>query len=113
MRWLTRLIWIIPCLLVLAFGLKNLQPATVYGFGGSQWDTSMIYLVLVLFVAGLIVGLLAMLPVWLGLRWRLHRANLDVKRLKGELASARHSSALVSLKPKAAVAAEQDDHARA
>lgn len=113
MRWLTRLIWIIPCLLVLAFGLKNLQPATVYGFGGTQWDTSMIYLVLVLFVSGMIVGLLAMLPVWLGLRWRMHRLNLDVKRLNGELSSARHSSALVSLQPKTASTAGQAEDARA
>jgi uncharacterized integral membrane protein len=51
-----------------AFALNNQQDATVYFFFGTQWRAPLVLVVLTAFAAGLIVGVLGMVPRW----WR-HR----------------------------------------
>ncbi|AOG21403.1 LapA family protein [Acidovorax sp. RAC01] len=51
-----------------AFALNNQQDATVHFFFGTQWRAPLVLVVLTAFAAGLIVGVLGMVPRW----WR-HR----------------------------------------
>jgi putative membrane protein len=52
-----------------AFALNNQQDATVHFFFGTQWRAPLVLVVLTAFAAGLVVGVLGMVPRW----WR-HRA---------------------------------------
>ncbi|RFO96866.1 DUF1049 domain-containing protein [Rhodoferax lacus] len=52
-----------------AFALNNQSDVTVRFFFGQQWTAPMVLVVLGAFAAGLLVGVLGMVPRWL----RLHR----------------------------------------
>ena len=52
-----------------AFALNNQQDATVHFFFGTQWRAPLVLVVLTAFAAGVIVGVLGMVPRW----WR-HRS---------------------------------------
>jgi uncharacterized integral membrane protein len=60
-----------------AFALKNQHPVDLRWFFGYQWQAPMIFIVLAVFVAGCMSGVLAMLPSW----WR-HRRDAR-RRLPG------------------------------
>ena len=47
-----------------AFALNNQQDAAVNFFFGTQWRSPMVLIVLTAFAAGLVVGVLAMVPRW-------------------------------------------------
>lgn len=47
-----------------AFALNNQQDATVHFFFGTQWRAPLVLVVLTAFAAGLIVGVLGMVPRW-------------------------------------------------
>ena len=47
-----------------AFALNNQQDATVHLLFGHQWRAPMMLIVLVAFAAGLVVGVVGMLPGW-------------------------------------------------
>jgi lipopolysaccharide assembly protein A len=66
-----------------AFALNNQQDATVHFFFGTQWRTPLVLVVLIAFTAGLVVGVLAMVPRW----WR-HRS---AARRSSRGAAATHS----------------------
>ena len=51
-----------------AFALNNQQDATVHFFFGTQWRAPLVLVVLTAFAAGVVVGVLGMVPRW----WR-HR----------------------------------------
>lgn len=53
-----------------AFALNNQQDATVYFFFGTRWTAPMVIIVLTAFAAGLVIGVLGMVPRW----WRHRRA---------------------------------------
>ena len=53
-----------------AFALNNQGDATVRFFFGHQWTAPMVLVVLVAFSAGLVIGILGMVPRW----WRHRRA---------------------------------------
>ncbi len=53
-----------------AFALNNQHDATVYFFFGTRWTAPMVIVVLTAFAAGLVVGVLGMVPRW----WRHRRA---------------------------------------
>ena len=52
-----------------AFALNNQHDATVYFFFGTRWTAPMVIIVLTAFAAGLVIGVLGMVPRW----WR-HRS---------------------------------------
>jgi uncharacterized integral membrane protein len=56
-----------------AFATNNLQPATVNWFFSYSWTTPMVIVVLVAFVSGAVVGILAMTPSWWHHRSRANR----------------------------------------
>lgn len=47
-----------------AFALNNQQDATVHLFFGTHWSAPLVLVVLTAFAAGLIVGVLGMVPRW-------------------------------------------------
>ncbi len=68
MSKLTRLLkWILKAAIffaLFAFALNNQQDATVHLLFGHQWRAPMMLIVLVAFAAGLVVGVMGMLPGW-------------------------------------------------
>ena len=66
------LLWLLKAAIfftLFAFALNNQQDATVHFFFGTQWRAPLVLVVLTAFSAGLVVGVLGMVPRW----WR-HRA---------------------------------------
>jgi lipopolysaccharide assembly protein A len=66
------LLWLLKAAIfftLFAFALNNQQDATVHFFFGTQWRAPMVLLVLTAFAAGLVMGVLGMVP-----RWWKHRS---------------------------------------
>lgn len=66
------LLWLLKAAIfftLFAFALNNQQDATVHFFFGTQWRAPMVLVVLTAFAAGLVVGVLGMVP-----RWWKHRS---------------------------------------
>lgn len=66
------LLWLLKAAIfftLFAFALNNQQDATVHFFFGTQWSAPLVLVVLTAFAAGLIVGVLGMVP-----RWWKHRS---------------------------------------
>ena len=57
-----------------AFALNNQQNATVHFFFGTQWTAPQVLIVLTAFGAGLVAGVLGMVPRWLKHRSAAQRA---------------------------------------
>lgn len=57
-----------------AFALNNQQTATVHFFFGTQWTAPLVLVVLTAFAAGLVAGVLGMVPRWLKHRSAAQRA---------------------------------------
>jgi putative membrane protein len=58
------LLWILRFalfVLVLAFAVKNTEPVTVHYYFGGQWQSPLIFVLLVVFCAGIALGLAAAL----------------------------------------------------
>ena len=65
------LLWLLKAAIfftLFAFALNNQQDATVHFFFGTQWRAPLVLVVLSAFAAGVVVGVLGMVPRW----WR-HR----------------------------------------
>ena len=65
--WLLR--WVLKAAIfftLFAFALNNQQDASVHFFFGTQWRAPMVLVVLSAFAAGLLIGVLGMVPRW----WR-------------------------------------------
>jgi lipopolysaccharide assembly protein A len=78
-----KLIWLLKWILkaaifftLFAFALNNQQETTVHFFFGTEWKTSMVILVLVVFTAGLAAGVLGMVPRW----WKHRHAVIKIKK---------------------------------
>jgi len=70
LMWLLK--WILKAAIfftLFAFALNNQQDATVHFFFGTTWRTPLVLVVLAAFAAGLVAGVLAMVP-----RWWKHRS---------------------------------------
>ena len=66
------IVWLLRAFIfftLFAFALNNQQQATVRWFFGVEWHARMVIVVLVAFVAGCAIGVLAMVPSW----WRHRR----------------------------------------
>ena len=67
------LLWLLKAAIfftLFAFALNNQQDATVHFFFGTQWRAPLVLVVLTAFSAGLVVGVLGMVPRW----WQHRRA---------------------------------------
>ena len=67
-----------------AFALNNQNDVTVRFFFGYQWTTSLVLVVLSAFAAGLVLGVLGMVPRW----WRHRRDASQARKLVAATTSA-------------------------
>ncbi len=59
------LVWIFRFAIVLVlvwFAVKNAQPVTLHGLPDQAWQAPLVFVLLVAFVGGVVIGLLAWLP---------------------------------------------------
>ena len=87
-------VWILRFLIVLIlvwFAVKNSQPIEVSGLPGQAWQAPLAFVLLVAFVAGVVIGLLAWIPT-------VVRQRREIGRLKK---SATQAEALASIAPPA------------
>ena len=75
---MNKLIWLLKWMLkaaifftLFAFALNNQQDTTVHFFFGNQWQAPQVLVVLTAFAAGVVVGVLGMVPWW----WRQRRLS--------------------------------------
>ena len=61
-----------------AFALNNQQDATVHFFFGTQWRAPLVLVVLTAFAAGVVVGVLGMVPRWWRHRMAARKAHAAV-----------------------------------
>jgi uncharacterized integral membrane protein len=67
-------------LLLLGLAIKNSEPVTLRYYLGVDWQAPMALVLFAFFVAGAVMGLLAMLAPWV-------RQRSEIRRLRAELAS--------------------------
>jgi len=59
------LVWIVRLFIVLVlvwFAVKNAQDVTLTGLPGQTWQAPLVFILLAVFVAGVVIGLLAWVP---------------------------------------------------
>ena len=86
LRWIMRLLVLI---VLLGFAIKNTDPVSVHYFLGWEWRAPLALVLLVFFVAGAALGVMA------GAAW-LYRHRREVMQLRRELRQ-RHTPAEVAL----------------
>ena len=84
------LVWFVQWLLkaavfftLFAFALNNQSDVTVHLFFGYQWTAPLVMVVLITFAAGLLMGVLGMVPRW----WRQRRAAAQARHAAQSLTS--------------------------
>ncbi len=90
MRYLVWPLRAVIFLLLLGFAVKNDQPVVLRYFFGYEWQTSLVVILLCFFVAGVLIGVLAML----GNIFRQHTELSALRRdlqLKNKLAEIENS----------------------
>ena len=78
MRFISWLFQMLIFIMLLGFALKNAQPVTVYYFFGYEWQSTLVIVMLVFFVVGAGLGILATLGIWF-------RQRREISRLKREI----------------------------
>ena len=69
-------VWVLRFLIVVVlvwFAVKNAQPITLNGFPGQTLEAPLVFVLLVVFVAGVVIGLLAWIPTVVRQRRELGR----------------------------------------
>jgi lipopolysaccharide assembly protein A len=77
-------VWILRFLIVVIlvwFAVKNAQVVTIYGLPEQSWQAPLVFILLMVFVAGMLIGLLAWVPT-------VVRQRREIGRLKRSLAQA-------------------------
>jgi len=77
LMWLLK--WILKAAIfftLFAFALNNQQDATVHFFFGTEWRAPLVLVVLAAFAAGLIAGVLGMVPRW----WKHRNAAVRARQ---------------------------------
>ena len=71
-------VWIVRFLIVVIlvwFAVKNSQDVSIKGLPGQSWEAPLIFVLLTVFVAGMVIGLLAWVPT-------VVRQRREIARLK-------------------------------
>ena len=72
------IVWILRFVIVVVlvwFAVKNAQVVTIYGLPGQEWQAPFVFILLVVFIAGMIIGLLAWVPTVVRQRREIGRLN--------------------------------------
>src|SRR6185436_8602681 len=88
MRYLLWAVKLLAFVLVLSFALKNSDPVTVRYYLGAEWQAPLVFVLLVAFCAGAVIGVLACL----GQLFRQRREIGRLKRLASEIQSNRREA---------------------
>jgi len=59
-------VWIVRFVIVLLlvwFAVKNAQPVTIHGVLDQTWEAPLVFVLLIAFVVGMVIGLLAWVPM--------------------------------------------------
>ena len=78
------LIWIFRVLIVLVlvwFAAKNAHTVTIHGLPEQSWQAPLVFVLLATFVAGVVIGLLAWLPMLVRQRREIGRLRRSAERL--------------------------------
>jgi uncharacterized integral membrane protein len=91
------LVWIVRLFIVLVlvwFAVKNAQDVTLTGLPGQTWQAPLVFVLLTVFVAGVVIGLLAWVPT-------VVRQRREIGRLRkaAALVTPAQAGAPVSLAP--------------
>lgn len=89
------LVWLLRLFIVailIWFALKNSQQVELNGLPGQVWQAPLVFVLLVVFVAGVVIGLLAWIPT-------VVRQRREIGRLKRSATQQAAVSALVSQAP--------------
>ena len=81
-------VWIIRLCIVLVllwFAAKNSQDVTIKGLPGQAWEAPLVFILLSVFVAGVVIGLLAWVPTVVGQRRELGRLRKSVAHPAAQL----------------------------
>lgn len=79
-------VWILRFLIVLVlvwFAVKNTAPVTVHGLPEQSWQAPLVFVLLIAFVGGMVIGLLAWIPTVVRQRRELQR----LRRIEDQRAS--------------------------
>lgn len=87
MRYVNWLLRALLFLILLGLAMKNDQPVALRYFMGYEWQTSLVVIMLLFFVAGVAVGVIAVLGNVLRQRREIARLKREL-RLKNKLADA-------------------------
>src|ERR1700752_2615319 len=69
-------VWILRFLIgviLVWFAVKNAQPITIFGLPGQTWEAPLVFILLIVFVGGMLIGLLAWVPTVVRQRRELGR----------------------------------------
>lgn len=72
------LMWLLNAALffvLFAFALNNQEPVTLRLFFGAQWQAPLVLILLMALLAGVVLGVVVMLPLWLRARKVRRSAN--------------------------------------
>ncbi|HEX3099085.1 MAG TPA: LapA family protein [Usitatibacter sp.] len=78
------LVWIVRLLIVLVliwFADKNADSVTIHGVLDQSWQAPLVFVILVAFVAGMVIGLLAWIPTMVRQRREIGRLRKSVTQL--------------------------------
>jgi uncharacterized integral membrane protein len=86
MKFISRVIWVILFALFFGFALKNTQEATLRFFWGYEKQAPLVLLLLLFFIAGAVLGVLAMTPTVFRHRRSLsaHKKTIDMMKKEQE-----------------------------
>ncbi|WP_422846485.1 LapA family protein [Acidovorax sp. M2(2025)] len=96
------LLWLLKAAIfftLFAFALNNQQDATVHFFFGTQWRAPLVLVVLTAFAAGVVVGVLGMVPRWWRHRTAARRAHAALSPAVASAASAPAAAAAAAPHP--------------
>ena len=92
MKYLSRFIMVILFVLFFGFALKNDQIVTLSYFFGYQQSAPLVIMLLVFFVAGTVIGALAMTPMLFRHRRDLHKHKKTLAELEQEKIQAQQAA---------------------
>jgi putative membrane protein len=78
------LVWIVRFLVVLFlvwFAVKNAHPVSVKGLLDQSWEAPLVFVLLIAFVGGMVIGLLAWVPTVIRQRREIGRLRKSVAQL--------------------------------
>ncbi len=78
------LVWILRFIIVVLlvwFALKNSQEVELSGLPGQSWKAPLVFVLLAVFVAGIVIGLLAWIPTVVRQRREIGKLRKDVAQL--------------------------------